>query len=389
MSFEKLTAYLDSLEGEFGIPACDCLVMRDHETVYRHSAGYADSARTRPVAPGDLYFIYSASKVITCAAVMQLVEQGKLGLEDLLEQYLPEFAQMEVLEKMPEMFWRGIPEDIGKVSIRPEIRIIDLLTMTAGLSYDTGSKPIRELRESTGGRAGTREMMRAIARMPLLCKPRSRWLYSLAHDVLAAVVEVVSGKRFSDYLRTAIFEPLGIEDMSFDLPEAETGRLSTLYTADMVTKKIREIEKVNTFRLTDAYESGGAGIICSVDAYAKFADAMACGGVGATGRRILSPESIDCMRRNYLTGELLEDFKRGGKRGYGYGLGVRSLIDRSESRSPLGEFGWDGAAGAYVLLDTENRLSIFYIQHILMFPDVYFRIHPAVRDLTYEALDIG
>ncbi len=388
MSFEKLQSYLDSLEKEFGVPACDCIIMHDHKTVFRHGAGFSDTARTKPVSPDDLYFIYSATKVITCTAVMQLIESGRIKLTDTLDTYLPEFAEMQVLTEMPKPPMFQIPENAKLGPAKNKITIHNLLTMSSGLSYNTRSKEITELAEKTNGGATTREMVSAIAKMPLVCEPGTHWVYSLSHDVLAAVVEVVSGMKFSQYLQTHIFAPLEITDMHFAPTEQQMARLSAQYTGSFTSKEIKPTESTNTYRLTSNYESGGAGIACTVDAYGTFVDAMCNNGVGKNGSRILTKESIDLMRQNHLTDEMLEDFKRGGKVGYGYGLGVRTMIDNANAKSPIGEFGWDGAAGAYALIDPDNKLGIFYAQHILMFIDVYVKIHPTIRDLTYEALGL-
>jgi len=126
-----------------------------------------------------------------------------------------------------------------------------------------------------------------------------------------------------------------------------------------------------------------------VDEYSKFAAAMANGGVGATGKRILTPQSIDLMRRNRLNEQQLRDFRVSpSKNCYGYGLGVRTLVDESGAKSPLGEFGWDGAACCYVLMDPKNRIGIFYAQQVLGMLIAYEEIHPTIRDLTYEALQL-
>lgn len=387
MGFEKLEAYLDTLEAAYGIPACDCSVRHHRTEVFRHTAGYADIARSKPVSTNDLYFLYSATKVITCTAVMQLVERGRLGLEDAVDRYLPEFAHMQVLLDTPPEYM-PIPWGGETAPAKNRIRIVDLMTMTAGLSYDLQAEPIVRLQKDSGNRATTREMIAAIAQCPLLFEPSTRYRYSLAHDVLAVVVEVVTGVSFSAYLQQNVFAPLGIHDMHFALTASNRDRLSEQYQVDPQSKHRTSIGRTNRFVLTERYESGGAGLISTVDAYAVFVDAMCCGGVGKNGARILTMESINQMRRNRLEGILLEDFHSRGKNGYGYGLGVRTLIDRSDSPSPLGEFGWDGAAGAYVLIDPEHELGIVYAQHVCGCADAYAFVHPTIRNLVYEALSL-
>ena len=145
-------------------------------------------------------------------------------------------------------------------------------------------------------------------------------------------------------------------------------------------------ELTDGFKITSHYESGGAGLAGTVDAYSLFIDALCNGGVGINGARILSEESVKKFTIPYTTGQMSQDFAVSGKVGYEYGLGVRVLVDGTKSKSPVGEFGWDGAAGAYVLVDTTNHVSLFYTQHIAGFPKVYSEIHPKIRDLAYEAM---
>lgn len=160
-----------------------------------------------------------------------------------------------------------------------------------------------------------------------------------------------------------------------------------MYSVDFKTGK-KEEAKVNLCRITDQFESGGGGISCTVEDYAKVLDALANDGIAANGNRILTSASIREMSTNRLNDQQLKDFHIGGKLEYGYGLGVRTLIDESKSRSPLGEFGRDGAAGAYVLADPRNHLAIFYVQAAPESGSAFSEIHPTLRDMTYEALGL-
>jgi CubicO group peptidase (beta-lactamase class C family) len=387
MDFTKLRTYLNTLEEAYGVHGLDCKVMREHETVCRHMVGHSDYSLKVPVSENDLYEIYSCTKIITVTAVMQLVEQGRIGLYDELEKYLPEFSDMQIatdfcLGEWP-FKWPTLASPL--VPAKNKILIHDLMSMTAGLSYDVASEVIQQKKIETGNKAGTREMISAIARMPLIFEPGTRYSYSLGHDVLAAVVETVSGMTYGQFLRKNIFDPLAISEIYFRVPESEKHRLSAQYMKDMDTGVIAPHSGM-IFCLSDAYESGGAGLTCTVDAYSMVLDALANDGVGATGVRILKPESIRTMSKNWLNHQQLEDFKKSGKVGYGYGLGVRTLIDGASSRSPVGEFGWDGAAGAYALIDPINHISIFYAHEILGMITAYSEIHPTIRDLVYEAV---
>ena len=390
MNFNKLEAFQDSLQEVYGIPATDCKITKDHQVVYRHMTGCCDYAGQIPASDQDLYRLYSATKVITATAVLQLMERKKLDLYDDVRRFLPEFTNLKVADRFEmDHFPIEWPNENTKCHLMHGcIRIIDLLTMTAGLSYDTGSAPLAEIKKASNDKASTREVISAIAQMPLIYEPQTRWGYSLAHDVLAGVVEAVSDMQFSQYLHKYIFDPLGLKDFTFHVGPKEAQRLSALYAADFDTDRFSPAsqEMASSFQLTQNYESGGAGLIGSVDDYSVFLDALCNGGKAANGYRLLSPETLSLLSTNYITGKMLEDFQATGKKGYGYGLGVRVLIDSSCSRSPLGEFGWDGAAGAFALVDPVNHISIFYVQHILGFPKVYSEIHPKLRDLAYEGI---
>lgn len=387
MDFTKLTAYLNTLEDAYEVHGLDCKVMKEHRPVYRHMQGHRDYALSVPVSENDLYQVYSCTKVITMTAVMQLIEQGKIGLNDELDKYLPEFSDMQVATdfRIGEWPFQWPTLNSPLVPAKNKMLVHDLMSMTAGLSYDVTSEAIQKKRHETSNRAGTRQMIEAIARMPLICEPGTRYSYALGHDVLAAVVEVVSGMTFGQYLKKNIFDPLAITEMYFRVPQNEAYRVSAQYMRDMNTGVMAPSSGM-IFQLSDEYESGGAGLTCTVDAYSMVLDALSNDGVGATGERIIQPESIHTMSRNWLTDQQLEDFKKSGKVGYGYGLGVRTLIDGACSKSPVGEFGWDGAAGAYALIDPINHLSIFYAHEILGMIAAYSEIHPAVRDLVCEAV---
>jgi len=384
-----LTQYLDTLENKYEVHGLDCKVMRGHAVLYRHMAGHSDYAMTKPVSNSDLYDLYSCTKVITMAGVMQLVESGKLGLDDELSRYLPEFETMYVAKDFQIGDWpfEWPTQSSPLARAQNPILIHQLMSMTAGLSYDVFSESIQQIREQTNDRASTREIVRAIAKMPLIAEPGTRYSYALGHDVLATVIEVVSGMSFGAYMHKHIFAPLGLAEMFYQVPEEQKGRLFAQYRADFETGEMTQCPDM-IFRLSAESESGGAGLTCTVDSYSVVLDALANGGVGANGARILQPESIDLLRENRLNAQQMEDFSRAGKVGYGYGLGVRTLVDGACSKSPVGEFGWDGAAGAYALADPKNGVSIFYAHQILGMITAYSEIHPTIRDLAYEAMEL-
>lgn len=373
--FSKVIHYIEeTLCKEFGVPGCDIRIMKAHETLLRHTFGTSDYEGKIPVSGNELYFMYSCTKVMTCTAAMQLVERGVIGLDDKVSRWLPQYADAVILENGA----RTVPEN--------EMTVRHLFTMTGGLDYDLKKEPVLRLLKETPD-AGTVQIVNAFSETPLCFTPGDRFQYSLCHDVLAAVVEAASGMKFSEYLKKNIWEPLGIVRTGFTVPDAEKFMAQFECYAP---GKIREFGLRNEYKLSENYESGGAGLISCVEDYSVFADALANGGVGVTGNRILSAESIDLMRSEQLSAFTKDpEFSCAAGPGYGYGLGVRTMIDRSlGQRSPIGEFGWDGAAGSYIMIDPENKLSIFFAMHVRSWPALIGVGHAPIRDLTYEALGL-
>ena len=240
-----------------------------------------------------------------------------------------------------------------------------------------------------------------LAQEPLSFEPGTRWLYSLSHDVLAAVVEVIAGKKFRDYVKENIFDPLDMQESFYHNAHvqdrmAEQYRYVDSDDANIVNQQAtggsgKAGQLVNVTKNVTAipgpeYDSGGAGITTSVSDYSKFVSALANGGVGPNGQRIISAGTIDVLRANQLNEVQMADYNWSQLKGYGYGLGVRTCIDiaKSGSTGSIGEFGWGGAAGATVLADPSRRISIFYAHHMLNSQEPYYQ--PRLRNVLYTCL---
>ncbi len=376
MNFSPVTNYIDNvLCKEKGVPGCDLKIMQGHKTLLRHSFGVSDYEGKKAVSPEDIYKIYSCTKPITCAAALQLAEQGIINLDDAVSKYLPEYKDAFLIKE-------------GKrISPKKVMTVRHLFTMSAGFNYDRAAKPIKDLLAEKPD-AGTVDVANALVRSPLQFEPGEKFLYSLCHDVLGAVVETASGMKFSDYLNKYIFEPLGMKETAFSVATEKLHRRAAQYSAEngVLVKAPSYASSIPS----DRYESGGGGLYSTVDDYSLFADAMANGGVGASGKRILKPETIDLMRTEQLKTYLMDSrFGCAAGPGYGYGLGVRTLIDKSGGqRSSIGEFGWDGAAGSYLMVDPKYNLSIFFAMQVLRWPAMFENCHVPIRDLTYEVLGL-
>lgn len=369
MNFTYLDQYLDSLL-DFGFPMYDCIVHVRHEEVYRRRGGKIGGEYSR-------YFLYSVSKTVTCAAALSLLEQGKYRLSDPVSAYLPEYADVQVSERYSD----------GRAYLRPartSIRIRDLFTMTAGLNYNLDTDAIRDVLAKTDGRAPTREIARAIAKEPLSFDPGDRWQYSLCHDVLAALAEVIAGERFADYVKRIILDPLGMTHTDYHLPAGVELNQQYRYNDE---KHIAE-PVANTSRhiLGPEYDSGGAGLVSCPEDLILFADAMANGGVGKTGARILAAETVDLWRTPALTDHQKRTMTWSQLAGYSYGLGVRTLTDRIAAGSigPVGEFGWGGAAGALVYMVPETGTAVYLAQHTLNPHEE--KVLPELRNVIFSCL---
>lgn len=378
MGFEKLTAYMDAL-GDYPVPARDVAVWRNHQPLYRHMAGFSDPAGTKPVTEQDVYLLYSSTKPITCAGALRLVERGRLSLEDPVADYLPEYGAVLVQD--------------GD-TVRPattQMRVKDLFTMCGGLSYDRETPALLAVRGDKN--ISTREVVRLFTREPLLFDPAAHFQYSLCHDVLAAVVEVVAGQTFGAYLQEEVFAPLGMEHTAFHPTPAMQAHRTTPFIYNAEQNRCEVDTSGNAYRLTERYESGGAGLYSTTDDCIKFADALACGGRAWNGYTLLQPETVAMMGQNQLSAQPLADFQeKTGHLGHGYGLGVSVLMDREPRHftCPEGIFGWGGAAGTRIFVDAKHQISIFYAQEVLGGTCETYEAHQhnMILNMVYEALQI-
>ena len=317
------------------------------------------------------------TKLVTAVAAMRLNEQKKLSLDDNIEKYLPEYADMKV--KTAD----GVKKAHNKIKVR------HLLSMQGGFNYDIETEEFSEaIRKNPD--ASTREMMSALAKRPLEFEAGEEFSYSLCYDVLGAVIEAAAGMKFGEYLKKEIFEPLGMNDTTFDLKSVPEGRMLPLYRFNNEKGEAEDISKDgNVYFFTPEYESGGAGIISTLDDYAEFIRTLANGGTSENGYKLLERESIEEIRKNPMTESMLRSYHRYKQWGCTYGFSVRTLVNHSVSPEyvQLGSFELTGAAGSYAVVDIENNISIVYFQHILDVLEVPETVHHKIRDLVYESLN--
>lgn len=391
MDFTNLKNFLDHLTS-WRIPGNGVKVCLGGKEVFSYTSGYADAENKIPMTLDHYVNIYSCSKVATVTAALQLYEQGKFRLDDPLYAFIPEYKEMM------------ISDEKGTRKAEKLITLRHLFTMTSGLTYNRNTQAFPKARELTGGKMDTLTVIRCLASDPLAFEPGEKWNYSLSHDVLAAVVEVISGKRFSEYVRENIFAPLDVRAVYHNETVQDKMAMQYEYIDGNAASAIdqqagkaaggdgyyKPVGPNQSHELGPEYDSGGAGITTTINDYSKFCVALANGGVGATGEKILSAGTIDLLRTNQLNAAQLKTFSWPQLRGYGYGLGVRTLISKDpkikdpEIIGNIGEFGWGGAAGATVLVDPELKLSVFYAHHMLNPQEDYYQ--PRLRNVVYRCI---
>jgi len=378
MDFSKVTNFMESLQSA-GIPGTDLAIYIKDKEVYRKQTGYADIETKSLIAPNTLYRMYSMTKIITCVAALRLYEEGIFSLNDPLYEYIPEFKNMEV---------KSI-RDNGEVHIVPAvnpIRVVDLFTMSSGLTYNI-TPEFEKLAKKTSDNYILKEFTKAISKDPLYFEPGTHWHYGFSHDILGYLIEVTSGKTLGKYFEDNIFKPLGMKDTFFRLPKDKEKRLASCYEYDEKNKKHNKHKNFPLrIDLDTKYESGGGGLISTVDDYALFANTLCAGGTATSKYRLIGSHTIDLMRTNHLNDVQMNDYIWPHHNGYGFGLGVRTMIDKAAggSNSNLGEYGWSGMAGTYVLIDPAVDLTYVYAQQLMPSKEEY--VAPRLRNVIYGCL---
>ena len=362
------------------------LVLHKGKELYYYDYGYADKENETPMKRDTIIRLYSMSKPITAAAVMILVERGELDLCDPVSKYICEYKNQKVWTKD------------GLVLAERENTIWDLLNMISGIPYpDPSHEPgiqmgvvLQELikRRKQKEYVDTLAYAKAIATVPLCFTPGERWLYGYSADILGAIVEVVSGMKYGEFLKKEIFEPLEMKDTGFFVPKEKKHRFAKNYKFDENggLQPYDDSHLGEYYEEDVAFESGGAGLVSTIDDYSHFATMLIQKGV-YNGKRILGKKTVEFMTQNRLTKEQRVSLVWDSVQGYGYGCLMRVLLDQgvAKTNAPLGEFGWDGWTGNYVTMAPEDELVILYFMQRC--DAGMTEVVRKVRMSTYAAID--
>jgi CubicO group peptidase (beta-lactamase class C family) len=375
------------------------LVARHGEVVYSDCVGLANRETNTPMQPDTIFRIYSMTKPITCVALMTLYERGYFQLITPVSAFIPGFRDLKVYAGETE-------SGLQLVDLAREVTIRDLLTHTSGLTYPwLEYGPVEEMYRAagTGADVPLAEFVEAMLQLPLAFQPGAAWRYSVAHDVVAHLVEIISGQPLDVYLRDNLFEPLGMVDTGFYVPADKLDRFAAMYGSCNLTEPSvtfsrwfgEAIAGVNQLLADprDCLESaphqvfrGGHGLVSTAPDYMRFCQMMLNNGA-LDGARILSRKTVELMTANHLEPELLP-FEIGGfySPGYGYGLGVDVLLDVGQCGilgSP-GEYGWGGAASTNFWIDPQERLiGVLMAQYM---PSGLHMIATDFRVTAYQAV---
>ena len=366
---DKLKYLSDVINKEISngqISGASTAVLKDGEVVFRKEYGYADIEKGKKMARDTIFRLFSLTKPITAVAAMILFERGIIDLESPVKNYISGYENMKVIK------------DGKYIPANSEITIHNLLNMTAGMVYGGDwCEPCAEmqklyddlkLRIENGEEFTTLQIAELLAQKPLMFHPGESWTYGTCADVMGAVIEKASGMRFSEFLEREVFEPLGMADTGFYIPDDKYDRLAQIYYYDEAEKKSKVFNDFHLL-LTDykkppAFESGGAGLVSTLDDYMKFAS-MLLNKDEYNGKRILVRKTVEYMTTNQMTEYQMPALYYGATKGYGYGNYMRILVDKTTAatNASLGEFGWDGWTGDYVTISpNDNMVFLYFIQ---------------------------
>lgn len=363
-------------------------IIKDEKEIYRNNFGMSNRETNMPMKSDNIFRLFSMTKPVTAVAAMILFERGELDLFSPVSMYLEGFKNQKVVTEN------------GFEDVKNDVTIKDLLNMTSGvvypdLSFEAGRIMADlysevETNLNHGKPTNTIDFANLIGKQPLEFQPGQRWRYSASADVLGAVIEVISGKKFSVFLEDEIFAPLLMVDTGFYVPDDKKVRFAEFY--DYIPEKGRlEVCTtnhlgLNNFLTPPAFESGGAGLVSTIDDYKNFALMLLNHGT-YNGVRILGRKTVDYLTKNQLTKDQAISYDWDSIVGYGYGNLMRVLNDQGKAASngSLGEYGWDGWTGTYFFIDpVENLVLLYMIQkcgggnpHLIR----------AIRSIVYSTLD--
>jgi CubicO group peptidase (beta-lactamase class C family) len=383
------------------LPGMLIYIYRKGQLVHTGMCGDMDLERGKPTREDAIFRIYSMSKPITAVALMMLVEEGLIGLDDEVSTHIPAWKNLAVYASgMPSLLTDAPPCYLTAPVLRP-MKIVDLATHTSGLTYgfmmrtavDAAYRRAKVTDRQTPG--GLQGMIDQLAQIPLDFSPGTAWNYSVSIDVLGYLVEKLSGISFGEFLRTRLFEPLGMDDTAFYVSSDKTERFTSCYQPETANHglKLQDDARESTYATPPLLESGGGGLVSTAHDYLRFCRMMLNGGT-LDGVQILSPKTVALFSLNYLPGggeiadmALPGMFSESGYAGVGFSLGCGVNVDVAKTRLPgsLGEYFWGGAAATAFWIDPKEELTVVFMTQVIGSP-ARLTLRRDLRTLVYSAM---
>ena len=382
------------------LPGILTMVYRRGALAHTGLSGHMDLERGKAMREDAIFRIYSMSKPITSVALMMLAEEGLIGLDDDVATHIPSWRNLGVYATgLPSLIPTGTPSFLTTPVERP-MKVVDLVTHTSGLTYgfmnrtsvDAAYRRLRVAEFGTEG--GLDAMIEQLSTLPLEFSPGTRWNYSVSIDVMGYLVEKLSGMRFGEFLRTRLFEPLGMTDTAFWCPPEKIDRFASCYQPkEGGGIKLQDDAGKSTYAAPPGLELGGGGLVSTAHDYMRFCRMMLQGGT-LDGVQILSPKTIALFSLNHLAGnkELADMappglFSEAGYAGIGFSIGCGVNIDVAKTRLPgtLGEYFWGGAASTAFWIDPKEELAVVFMTQVIG-SDARLTLRRDLRTLVYSAM---
>ncbi len=378
---ERIDATLQSFVDSGKVAGVSALIVEKSKEVYYNAFGYANREAKIPMDRNTIVRIYSMTKPITGVALMTLYEKGAFQLDDPLFKYAPEFANMKV--------YKGV-DAAGNMILEPAkrpITIRDITRHTAGFVTSTdlpGLSEVVKKADPMNPNNTLDEMAKKLASLPLLFQPGEQWAYGPSVDVQAYLVQLLSGKPFDQYLQQTIFNPLGMTNTRYIVPESDRKSLAGMYIKGSDGQLTVNADNENSFNIKNyPLKPGGFGLTSTLDDYMKFAQMLLHKGK-AGNTQILKPETVTLMSTNQLSDTIKQRMWLPTKGQVGFGIDfavrLREPASQEENNGMVGEFFWDGAASTLFWVDPVNDLTaVLFVQEM----PFYGILHKRFRDAVY------
>ena len=376
------------------IPGALTLVWRRGQISHLGMSGFIDLERKTAMREDAIFRIYSMTKPLTAMALLMLLEEGKIALDDPVHRYIPGFEHLRVATG------GDLESGFTSVPSKQPMTVLDLLRHTSGLTYGFHNRTKLDAayaklgvgeHYTQGGLAG---MIAQLEKLPLDFSPGETWNYSVATDVVGYLVELIAGEKFADFLRRRILGPLGMIDTDFFVPAQKRERFASCYYAKEGKLLLYDDGQQSTYAAPPQMESGGGGLAGTAADYLRFCRMMLAGGA-LEGARLLKADTIKLMTSNHLPGgrEMTQmmpstvTFTETGYAGVGFGLGLAVTVNLANTGLPgtEGEYSWGGAAATYFFCDPKEDLAVVFMTQVLGSPQ-RIQIRRDLRSLVYNAM---